>query len=144
VECGAALRKRTKQFGIDGEAVVLGVDGISDFNALHSRKHDDEVQFYVFDMLVSGGDDIRELPLHVRKTTSPACSHATSTAFSRQISSRAKSAQTSSATPASWGWRNWYQKHKDRPYRAGHSPYWIKVKDAASDESRTMTGSPAQ
>jgi bifunctional non-homologous end joining protein LigD len=28
---------------IDGEAVVLGVDGISDFNALHSRKHDHEV-----------------------------------------------------------------------------------------------------
>jgi hypothetical protein len=27
---------------IDGEAVVLGVDGIADFNALHSRRHDDE------------------------------------------------------------------------------------------------------
>jgi hypothetical protein len=29
---------------IDGEAVVLGVDGVADFNALHSRKHDHEVQ----------------------------------------------------------------------------------------------------
>jgi ATP-dependent DNA ligase len=28
---------------IDGEAVVLGVDGIPDFNALHSRQHDDGV-----------------------------------------------------------------------------------------------------
>jgi hypothetical protein len=26
------------------EAVVLGVDGISDFNALHSGKHDNEVR----------------------------------------------------------------------------------------------------
>jgi ATP-dependent DNA ligase len=26
---------------IDGEAVVLGVDRIADFYALHSRKHDD-------------------------------------------------------------------------------------------------------
>jgi hypothetical protein len=25
---------------LDGEAVVLGVDGISDFNALHKRKHE--------------------------------------------------------------------------------------------------------
>ncbi len=30
---------------LDGEAVVLGLDGIADFNALHSRKHDEEVQF---------------------------------------------------------------------------------------------------
>ena len=29
---------RQKRFVIDGEAVVLGVDGISDFNALHSGK----------------------------------------------------------------------------------------------------------
>jgi bifunctional non-homologous end joining protein LigD len=30
----AALKNRIKQFVIDGEAVVLGVDGIADFNAL--------------------------------------------------------------------------------------------------------------
>ena len=29
---------------IDGEAVVLCVDGIADFKALHSRRHDGEVQ----------------------------------------------------------------------------------------------------
>ncbi|WP_338025653.1 hypothetical protein [Bradyrhizobium zhanjiangense] len=34
---------------IDGEAVILGVDGISDFNALHSRQHDHEVQLSAFD-----------------------------------------------------------------------------------------------
>jgi hypothetical protein len=31
------------------EAVLLGVDGRSDFNGLHSRRHDGEVQFYAFD-----------------------------------------------------------------------------------------------
>ena len=59
----AALRNRNSSFVIDGEAVLLGVDGLSDFNGLHSRKHDDEVQFYAFDMLVSDGDDLRKLPL---------------------------------------------------------------------------------
>ncbi|MDX6557811.1 MAG: hypothetical protein QOF72_860 [Blastocatellia bacterium] len=54
----AALRNRNSSFVIDGEAVLLGVDGISDFNGLHSRKHDDEVQFYAFDMLVSDGEDL--------------------------------------------------------------------------------------
>jgi ATP-dependent DNA ligase len=48
--------------------VVLGVDGISDFDALHSRKHDHEVQLYAFDILAKGGDDLRSLPLHMRKT----------------------------------------------------------------------------
>jgi len=32
----SALKNRHKQFAID-EAVILGVDGIADFNALHSR-----------------------------------------------------------------------------------------------------------
>ncbi len=58
---------RQKQFVLDGEAVILGVDGVSDFNALHSRKHDDEVQFCAFDILAEGGDDLRKLPLHLRK-----------------------------------------------------------------------------
>jgi hypothetical protein len=52
---------------IDGEAVVLGVDGISDFNALHCRKRDHEAQLYAFDILAMGGDDLRSLPLHMRK-----------------------------------------------------------------------------
>ncbi len=59
----AALRNRNSSFVIDGEAVLLGVDGRSDFNGLHSRKHDDEVQFYAFDCLVNNGDDLRRLPL---------------------------------------------------------------------------------
>ena len=48
----AALRNQNSSFALDGEAVLLGVDGMSDFNGLHSRKHDDEVMFYAFDILV--------------------------------------------------------------------------------------------
>jgi len=40
----AALKNRHRPFVIDGEAVVLGVDGVADFNALHSRRHENEVQ----------------------------------------------------------------------------------------------------
>jgi bifunctional non-homologous end joining protein LigD len=46
---------------------VLGVDGVPDFNALHSRKHDHEVQLYAFDILALNGDDLRRLPLSMRK-----------------------------------------------------------------------------
>jgi bifunctional non-homologous end joining protein LigD len=57
----AALPNRNANFVIDGEAVLLGVNGISDFDGLHSRKFNDEVQFYAFDMLVSDGEDLRKL-----------------------------------------------------------------------------------
>jgi len=49
--------------------------GNSDFAGLHSRKHDQVVQFYAFDMLAGGGDDYRRLPLSLRKT-SPSSSRA--------------------------------------------------------------------
>jgi bifunctional non-homologous end joining protein LigD len=64
----AALKNRQTSFVIDGDAVLLGVDGISDFNGLHSRRHDDEVQLYAFDILALEGDDLRSLPLQLRKT----------------------------------------------------------------------------
>jgi bifunctional non-homologous end joining protein LigD len=40
----------------------------SDFDGLHSRRHDHEVEFYAFDILVSDGQDLRKLPLSMRKT----------------------------------------------------------------------------
>jgi hypothetical protein len=55
----AALKNKHSHFVIDGEAVVLGVDGIADFNALHSRKHNHEVQLYAFDILALDGEDPR-------------------------------------------------------------------------------------
>src|SRR6516165_6088963 len=58
----SALKNRSRHFVIDGEAVVLGVDGVADFEALYSRKHDHEVQLYAFDVLAMDGDDLRHLP----------------------------------------------------------------------------------
>ena len=48
---------------IDGEAVILGVDGCSDFDALHSGKHNEQVQLCAFDVLAMDGADLRSLPL---------------------------------------------------------------------------------
>ena len=67
VDCRVPLRNRIKQFVLDGEAVVLGVDGTSDFNALHSGRRNEEVQLCAFDVLAMDGDDLRRLPLSMRK-----------------------------------------------------------------------------
>jgi bifunctional non-homologous end joining protein LigD len=63
----AARRNRRTRFVIDGEAIVRGVDSYSDFNALHSNRHGDEVELIAFDALAMDGDDLRRLPLSMRK-----------------------------------------------------------------------------
>jgi hypothetical protein len=59
---------RQQRFVLDGEAVCLTDDGISDFDRLQSHRHDDAVQLYAFDCLALDGDDLRALPLSMRKT----------------------------------------------------------------------------
>ncbi|MGK7056955.1 DNA ligase [Bradyrhizobium sp. 1050_B9_N1_2] len=62
-----ARQLRQARFAIDGEIVVLDARGISDFDALHSGKHNAEAQLYAFDLVGIAGDDLRQLPLFERK-----------------------------------------------------------------------------
>lgn len=55
------------RFVFDGWGVVLGVDGVADFDALHFGRNNDEVQLYAFDILALDGDDLRKLALSMRK-----------------------------------------------------------------------------
>src|SRR3954451_24126423 len=63
----AALRLRKTSFVIDGEAVGLRVDGISDFGALHGGKRNADVRLYAFDLLSDDGLDMRDESLRIRK-----------------------------------------------------------------------------
>lgn len=53
----AVWKNRQSRFVIDGEVIIRGVDGRSDFNALHSGKRGAEVQPCAFDVLAIDGDD---------------------------------------------------------------------------------------
>jgi ATP-dependent DNA ligase len=104
----SALKNRHRQFVIDGEAVILGVDGISDFNGLHSRQRDEEVQLYAFDVLALDGDDLRGLPLSLRKTNlAQLLRGRPDGTFSSHRSSRARSVPTCFAPPAIWASMAW-------------------------------------
>jgi bifunctional non-homologous end joining protein LigD len=119
----AALKNRQKHFVLDGEAVILGVDGISDFDALHSCQLDAEVQFCAFDILAEGGDDLRKLPLSMRKTY-----------LERLLARRPEGVFVN---PFEWGeigpdlfraacnmgLEGLVSKHRDRPYQSGRSKY---------------------
>lgn len=125
----AALKNREQQFVIDGEAVVLGVDGVSDFNALHSRRHDEEVQLYAFDVLALGGEDLRALPLSLRKAN-----------LSRLLRGRPEGIfvapfEAGEIGPdlfrkaCEMGLEGLVSKRRDRAYRGGRQPHWVKVKN---------------
>ena len=114
----AALKNRCKRFVIDGEAVVLGVDGVSDFNALHSRKHDDEVQLYAFDILAMGGDGLRCLPLHLRKTNLERLL-ARPDGITVAPFERGEIGPDLFRVACRMGLEGLVSKHRDRPYRGG-------------------------
>ena len=63
----AAARIEAKSFTIDGEAVVLGPDGLSRFEDLRSRKAARTAILYAFDLIEHDGEDLRNRPFLDRK-----------------------------------------------------------------------------
>ena len=124
----AARKVRQKRFVLDGEAVVLGVDGVSDFNALHSRKHDHEVQFCAFDILVDG-DDVRKLPLSMRKANLQRLLARRQEGIFVNPFERGEIGPDLFQAACRLGLEGLVSKRRDRPYRGGRSKDWIKVKN---------------
>jgi bifunctional non-homologous end joining protein LigD len=58
---------KAKSFTIDGEAVVVGPDGLSRFEDLRSRDAAHAAILYAFDLIEHGGEDMRNLPSLDRK-----------------------------------------------------------------------------
>jgi bifunctional non-homologous end joining protein LigD len=125
----AARKVPQKRFVLDGEAVILGVDGIWDFNALHSGKHDDEVQFCAFDILVEGEDDLRKLPLHLRKTNLERVLARRPEGIFVNPFERGEIGPDLFRAACEMGLEGLVSKHRDRPYQGGRSKYWVKVKN---------------
>lgn len=120
---GSALKNRQKQFVIDGEAIIRGVDGYSDFNALHSGKHNAEVEMLAFDILMMEGDDLRDLTLSMRKTN-----------LQRPLARRPEGIFMSDYERGEIGphlfrkacefsFEGLVSKRSDRPYRGGRCPH---------------------
>ena len=125
----AALRNRNGSFVIDGEAVLLGIDGVSDFNGLHSRRHDAEVELYAFDCMVSDGYDLRKLPLSMRKAS-----------LERLLARRVDGIHLAPFEQGEvgpdlfrhaclMGLEGLVSKHRESPYRGGRFDRWVKVKN---------------
>jgi ATP-dependent DNA ligase len=112
-----------------GEAVILGVDGFPDFNALHSRKQDDEVQLYAFDILALDGEDLRTLPLSLRKTNLARLLARRPDGIFVAPFEQGEIGPDLFRAACNMGLEGLVSKRRDRPYRAGRSPDWVKVKN---------------
>jgi bifunctional non-homologous end joining protein LigD len=63
----AAQRIKAKSFTIDGEAVVLGPDGLSLFDELRRRDPAHAAILFAFDLIEHDGEDMRNRPFLDRK-----------------------------------------------------------------------------
>jgi bifunctional non-homologous end joining protein LigD len=125
----AARRNRHKQFVIDGEAVIIGVDGYSDFNALHAGRHNEEVQLCAFDVLAIDGDDLRDLPLSLRKANLQRLLARRPDGIFLSDFEQGEIGPDLFLAACRMGLEGLVSKHRDRPYRSGRCKHWVKVKN---------------
>jgi ATP-dependent DNA ligase len=116
---------------IDGEAVILGVDRRSDFNALHSGKQNEEVHICAFDVLALGGEDLRARPLSMRKMNPDRLLRGPPDGIFVSPFENGAIGPSLFRKACEFGLEGLVSKRSDRPYRAGRSKDWIKVKNRA-------------
>jgi hypothetical protein len=102
---------------IDGEAVLLGADGRSDFDGLHTRQHDEKVQLYAFDMLAGATATITASCRCrcARPNLARLLARRANGIFIARRSSKVRSAPNCSGAPASWDWRVWCRSMRGGP-----------------------------
>jgi bifunctional non-homologous end joining protein LigD len=125
---------------LDAELVVMGADGISDFQRLQnslSEGRDGDCVLYVFDCLYLAGYDLRALPLVERKQLLAAALEASGAGqsgrirFSEHVVGQGREFF---AQACRLGVEGSVCKRADAPYSSGRSKSWLKVKCSARQE----------
>jgi ATP-dependent DNA ligase len=126
----AARKLEVRSFLIDGEAVCCREDGISDFEKLHSRQHDELVFLYGFDLLSLDGDDWRPHTLtHRKRQLQRLLFESHGIRFSEHLE---YDGATVFAHVCKMGLEGIVSKRRDAPYHSGRSRSWVKVRNPAS------------
>ena len=100
--------------------------------ALHSRKHDHEVQFCAFDIVVEGGEDLRQMSLSMRKTNLERLLARRPEGIFVNPFERGEIGPDLFDAACRLGLEGLVSKRRDRPYRGGRSKDWVKVKNRSS------------
>jgi bifunctional non-homologous end joining protein LigD len=116
---------------IDGEAVYCDDTGLAVFDKLHSRRHDDQVILYAFDLLELDGEDWRPRPLEERKARLEMLL-AKAPAGIRYSEHLEGDGAAIFALACGLGAEGIVSKHRERAYRSGPSKTWLKIKNPAA------------
>jgi ATP-dependent DNA ligase len=127
----AAKLIKAKSFTIDGEAVVLGPDGLSRFDELSRREAARTAILYAFDLIEHDAKDLRNLPLLDRKATLARLLRNTKAGIllNEHI---AEDGLTVFAHACRLGAEGIVSKRVDGTYQSGPCRVWIKVRNPAS------------
>lgn len=124
---------------LDGEAVVVDDRGRSDFGLLQRAigkrpsLHDaGEIIFYAFDLLYLDGHDLQNLPLSERRRRlEPIVAGRTGPIrFSEEVNA---DGEEFFRVACEHGLEGIIAKRRDKPYRSGRRPEWLKIKCARRD-----------
>ena len=112
---------------IDAEVVCLDAEGVTDFDALHSRAWDHEAVACAFDLLLAG-DDLRRRPLTERKNALRWMLRRSRGGIQYVEHADGHGAEMFAAV-CDLGLEGIVSKKLNAPYRSGPSKNWIKVKN---------------
>jgi bifunctional non-homologous end joining protein LigD len=127
----AAERIRAKSFTLDGEAVVLGPDGLSRFDDLRRREAARTGVLYAFDLIEQDGEDLRDLPFLDLKAALAGLLRDTNAGI--LLNEHVVADGTTVFEHACrLGAEGIVSKKVDGTYRSGPGPVWVKVRNPAS------------
>ena len=115
---------------MDGEAVVLGPDGLSLFEELRRGEAARTAVLYAFDLIEHDGKDLRNPPFLDRKAALARLLRDTETILLNEHV--AEDGPTVFAHACRFGAEGIVSKKVDGTYRSGPCRVWVKVRNAAS------------
>jgi bifunctional non-homologous end joining protein LigD len=127
----AAAKLPGSSFAIDGEAVVIGPNGLSRFDDLRRRESVRTAILYAFDLIEHDGEDLRARAFLDRKARLEQLlrESAAGILLNEHIT---EAGPTVFAHACKLGAEGIVSKRIDAPYRSGPHSAWIKVRNPAS------------
>jgi bifunctional non-homologous end joining protein LigD len=123
---------RVKSVTLDGEGVVCDANGVSDFDRLRAavgRLGSRDAFLYAFDLLEINGTDLRRDAWHVRRATLASLLRKARDGIRLSEHIEGAGGATIFGHACAMGLEGVVAKRRDRPYRLGRSPDWVKVKN---------------
>ena len=122
---------RVKSVTIDGEGVVCGRDGVTNFDQLRasvSRMGSRDAFLYAFDLLEINGTDLRRGAWQVQRATLTSLLRKAGDSVRLSEHIEGADGATIFGHACAMGLEGIVAKRRDRPYRSGRTPDWVKVR----------------